>query len=128
MTTRYPAEQLAALMRAPSTAVALHRLAVSGPDTATYIERGLSWIVADRLAVAAGFHPALVWPEWLEEPTSSQLARRRSRKAANQRRLRERMTAEQHAAEAAANAAYRQTARRALALQERRRRASRRAA
>lgn len=29
--------------------------------------RRISAAVADRLATAAGYHPAEVWPEWLEE-------------------------------------------------------------
>ena len=63
---RYPVEPLCALMRlAPSTA--LVRLGVSGSTMQKYRDEGVSARVADRLAVRAGYHPAEVWPEWVDE-------------------------------------------------------------
>ena len=31
-----------------------------------WVEVGISWDRADRIAVSAGLHPATVWPEWLD--------------------------------------------------------------
>jgi len=62
---RYPVEPLAAAMGL-TVHGALARLSVSGSTQADYRSRGVTYRVADRLAVRAGFHPAEVWPESTE--------------------------------------------------------------
>ena len=32
---------------------------------------GVTYWTADRWAVALGWHPAMIWPEWLEEETDA---------------------------------------------------------
>ena len=62
----YPFADLAAAMRLTehqATAV----LGLSGSTAQDYRHNGMSWRVADRLAVKAGFHPGQVWPEWIDD-------------------------------------------------------------
>jgi hypothetical protein len=82
---RYPVAHLAALMRVDELA-AMHRLEVSSIDARAYVDRGVTWKVADRLAVAAGFHPALVWPEWLDDGIEAVRADERRRAREKRRR------------------------------------------
>ena len=63
---RYPLEPLAGLM-GTTLADACRHLGVSGSVQKEYRERGVTAKVADRLAAKAGFHPAVVWPEWLDD-------------------------------------------------------------
>lgn len=63
---RYPFQALVDVMGcAPSTA--LRRLGVSGREGATYLERGVTLRVADRLAIRAGFDLYAIWPEALND-------------------------------------------------------------
>jgi hypothetical protein len=72
------------------------RLGVSGSTWQQYRSEGVSELVADRLAVKAGLHPALVWPELVEFAITevehidyirvmSDRAKNRDRKAAERR-------------------------------------------
>lgn len=62
---RYPFAALAAALDLPEWRAAKH-LSLSGSTEQEYRTRGLTWRVADRLAVKAGFHPAHIWPEWTD--------------------------------------------------------------
>jgi hypothetical protein len=64
--TRFPFAPLAALM-ALSEHLACQQLRVSGRTAQEYRRDGVSALVADRLAVRAGFHPAEVWPSWWDD-------------------------------------------------------------
>jgi plasmid maintenance system antidote protein VapI len=59
---RYPIEPLAEAMRCSINALG-QQLHISGSYLNDLRHRGLSHRTADRLAVAAGFHPYEVWPE-----------------------------------------------------------------
>jgi endogenous inhibitor of DNA gyrase (YacG/DUF329 family) len=39
----------------------------SGPEYRIRIERGVTALVADRLAIAAGLHPAEIWTTWFDD-------------------------------------------------------------
>ena len=71
---RYRLDPLFALMRMPPNAALLH-LGVDGSRKVRYIREGVSDVVADRLAVKAGFHPFTVWPD-LAEHTHADVQRR----------------------------------------------------
>lgn len=60
-----PRYEFAALARAMglNEAQAAKRLGVSGHSESDYRSVGMSELVADRLAVRAGFHPFTIWPE-----------------------------------------------------------------
>lgn len=60
---RYPWAPLAALI-GPGAARTLN---LRGSTFKEYRDRGMSPRVADRLATAAGFHPAEVWPTWVAD-------------------------------------------------------------
>lgn len=63
---RYPVAPLAALMGSTQW-MALDRLGVTGSHAQDYIRRGMSEKVADRVAIKAGLHPYVVWPEMLAD-------------------------------------------------------------
>ena len=61
---RYPYQSLADAVNGGMEKVAI----VAGVDKRTVYRwqvEGLTWLAADRAAIAHGLHPALVWPEWL---------------------------------------------------------------
>lgn len=61
---RYPLQDLADAM--DCTVHALRdRLGISRASHQEWKDRGVSWPTADRLAIAAGYHPYLIWPEML---------------------------------------------------------------
>jgi hypothetical protein len=62
---RYPIAPLLALMSG-TPREALARLKVSGSTQQEYLTRGVSELVADRLAIRAGLHPYVVWPEMVD--------------------------------------------------------------
>lgn len=68
MTTKGPRFRLDALAeRHGCTLAALAGLCnLSGSTWKQYRDGGVSERVADRLAVKLGYHPAEVWPEWLD--------------------------------------------------------------
>lgn len=51
---------------------------------------GVSFDQADELATRAGFHPASVWPEWMDDQLNEFETKRRARNAAKMRRYRKR--------------------------------------
>lgn len=61
----YPWAALATAMGV-SENQAVMTLGVNGRMGQLYRHQGMSERVAERLAVKAGFHPAEVWPEWLD--------------------------------------------------------------
>lgn len=63
--TKYPFANLAAVMHLTENAAA-KQLRLSGSTLKEYRREGMSEKVAERLAVAAGFHPFVVWPEMTE--------------------------------------------------------------
>lgn len=67
---RYPFQPLMERIGARSLNDAGVRLGVSGTTLYKYRGEGLSAGVADRLAVGAGLHPAMVWPEWVDDGLS----------------------------------------------------------
>lgn len=63
MTGRFPLEPLAALTRLDQGELA--RVAgVSRRTVCRWKALGMNQWIADRLAIALGYHPAVVWPEW----------------------------------------------------------------
>ena len=71
---RYPLAPLAHLEG--STVPELLRCSgVSGSTAKEYRDLGVSERVADRLAVLHGYHPAVVWPEWLTDSINQASAR-----------------------------------------------------
>ena len=65
MTRRYPLQPLAALMGC-TVHVMGDRLRVSGSAMQDWRENGVPWQSADRIAIAAGYHPYVIWPEMLD--------------------------------------------------------------
>jgi len=63
---RYPVDRLAAVLGMTEHA-ALAWLGITGTEQLEYRRRGLTDYQADRLAVKAGFHPAVIWPELVED-------------------------------------------------------------
>lgn len=63
---RYPLHELEVLIGWPTAAELAAALGVTVAAVEKWRLRGLSHEQADRLAVACGWHPVLVWPEWLE--------------------------------------------------------------
>lgn len=64
-----PRFQLDALLEATGTETPaeLARLTRWHPGTiGRWAVEGVPWLASDQIAVAAGLHPALVWPEWAE--------------------------------------------------------------
>lgn len=66
MTSRYPVNRLAAVLGMTEHA-ALAWLGITGTEQQEYRRRGLTDYQADRLAVKAGYHPAVIWPELAED-------------------------------------------------------------
>jgi hypothetical protein len=66
VSVRYPLEPLAA-----ATGREVHdllvRLGVTGSTMQDYKSRGISAVVADRMAVRCGLHPHSVWPEMRDD-------------------------------------------------------------
>jgi hypothetical protein len=71
---RYPLDPLFAAMRMSPHAACIW-LGCSGSTELEYRSRGVTERVADRLAVKAGLHPYVVWPE-MAEHTMTQIQRR----------------------------------------------------
>lgn len=46
---------------------ACQRLNIVGSTEVEYRRRGLTEKVADRLACRAGFHPSVIWPDWMDD-------------------------------------------------------------
>lgn len=65
MTRYYPFAALAEALDLPEHQAAV-ALRLSGTTEKRYRDQGVTWPVADRLAVRAGFHPAQIWPEWID--------------------------------------------------------------
>lgn len=63
---RYPLEPLRSMTGVSKSAMQ-KRLGVSGSEWVRYWRDGLSVLVADRYANRLGFHPAEVWPSWVED-------------------------------------------------------------
>lgn len=63
---RYPLEALAARMGCSVHRMG-ERLQVAGSTLQEYRQRGLTPRIADRLAIRAGYHPALIWPTWIDD-------------------------------------------------------------
>ena len=63
-TSRFPIAELESCLRATSAREMAGLLKVSSRTVVRYRRRGLSVVQADRAAVAVGFHPAEVWPNW----------------------------------------------------------------
>ena len=59
----FPLSNLTRLVRVAPTAIG-HRLRWSGSVVRKCEAQGLTWRQADRAAMAFGFHPAEVWPNW----------------------------------------------------------------
>lgn len=66
MTRLYPLGPLAEAMGCTLSEVG-RRLGVSGTTWKQYRDRGVSELVADRLATRAGLHAAVIWPEWMND-------------------------------------------------------------
>lgn len=64
---RYPLDTLREAMGSPSWNGLGRALGISGATLYEYRERGLTALVADRLAIKAGLHPAMVWPSWVDD-------------------------------------------------------------
>ncbi|MDQ6782724.1 MAG: hypothetical protein M3063_04640 [Actinomycetota bacterium] len=60
---RFPIEPLSAMCPGPGDPIMLlsRRLGISGGNIHRACRAGLTWSLADRWAVALGFHPAEVW-------------------------------------------------------------------
>lgn len=63
---RLPLQPLMEAVEAGSVAELVPRMRVSAPTVYRWFRRGIPWGDADGAAVAVGFHPASVWPEWLD--------------------------------------------------------------
>jgi hypothetical protein len=70
--TRFRVAPLAAKMGVSPTS-ALVRLNVSSKSYKPWIANGMSWWVADRLAVRAGYHPAEIWDDWFDTDETTEL-------------------------------------------------------
>lgn len=63
---RYPLHELEVLVGWPTAAELASATGASVAAVEKWRLRGLSHEQADRLAVRFGWHPILVWPEWLD--------------------------------------------------------------
>lgn len=63
----YPFEPLQRLIAAPTAQVAADLLGVPRRRLYRLRDQGLTVDQADRMAIAAGYHPAEVWPTWLDD-------------------------------------------------------------
>lgn len=82
---RYPIEPLARAMRVPVEQVAT-ALGISGTTWRIIREHGARDHTADRMAIRAGFHPFLIWPDMLDnrlayDQRQLDIARRKNRAA-----------------------------------------------
>lgn len=82
---RYPFAPLAEAMQLPEPKAA-RELGISGSTEQEYRRDGISERVADRLAVKAGLHPFVVWPEMAAAHVAEADAEKRRRRAAEARR------------------------------------------
>lgn len=64
MTDRFPLADLEAHLNPTSTAALAQRLGVSARTVWRWRASGLNPTQADRAAIAAGLHPANIWPNW----------------------------------------------------------------
>lgn len=63
---RYPLHELEALIGWPTAAELAQATGATVAAVDKWRLRGLSHEQADRLAVHFGWHPILVWPEWID--------------------------------------------------------------
>lgn len=63
---RLPVEPLEALLGATTNDALAEVFEVADITVGRWRTDGIPWRKADQLAVAAGHHPAAVWPEWLD--------------------------------------------------------------
>lgn len=68
VTVRYPLEPLADAMNLSLAALGRH-FKIRGSTWKEYRDRGVSELVADRLACRAGLHPFVVWPDMADNTT-----------------------------------------------------------
>lgn len=74
--TRYPFAPLAEAMAIPLVSIhgpartaeasAARELGISGRTAQQYRREGMSAVVAERMALKAGWHPANIWPDWYD--------------------------------------------------------------
>ncbi len=78
---RFAFGPLAGLVVADSQGELARALGTSRKQLARWADYGLDIVQADRVAVWLGYHPAEIWPHWLEQrtPVDTDLARRRRR-------------------------------------------------
>ena len=55
-----------------TTGALARQLGVNRQQVLRYRKEGLRPLVADKLAVRAGFHPSLVWPSWFADALAEQ--------------------------------------------------------
>lgn len=117
MSHRYPFAPLATAMGMTEHAAA-RTLGLSGSSYKSHRTRGVTELVADRLAVKAGLHPFEVWPEMAQAAVDEATERRREswRRYAAKRRT----DPAYRAARAEYMRAYRAEARDVLRAQKRR--------
>lgn len=64
---RFPVEPLLERADCPNLVQLAHRLGVHRQQVAQYRSRGLSERQADRVAIALGFHPIEIWPDYWDD-------------------------------------------------------------
>lgn len=81
----YPAADLIALIRPVNIRALAEELGVSYRTAARMAEHGKSWskAVADRYSCAAGYHPACVWPAWIDDALADADRKRTEKRARN---------------------------------------------
>lgn len=109
MNGRYDFQRLVDLMETTQRQ-AQKQLTMSGQTFKNAVENGLGFWAADRYAVRAGFHPAFVWPEWLEDSIEHDLVRYRERKNREARERYARRADVREAKQAARRRAYAEAA------------------
>lgn len=87
--TRYPWASLAEAMGLSESA-ACQVLGVTGKTEQDYRRRGVTELVAERLAIKAGLHPFVVWPALTADRVDEVEAERRAKATARNTRYRER--------------------------------------
>lgn len=69
---RFPLAPLAVLTGPPAGPAELgRRLGVPRSSIEYYRDHGVGEVEADRLACVVGVHPAVIWPDWLDDPTKT---------------------------------------------------------
>ncbi len=63
---RWPLGPLVELLGVQGAEAVANRLKTTGENVRRAAEFGLPDATADRWAIRAGFHPAQVWPEWID--------------------------------------------------------------